>query len=195
MKVKIQARQIDTKEFNEWLKVNAPGCVSIIHTESETVLDYLQIAPVTVESIVEKYNTMPIYSDLDKARTALKSNINELRDSIIKSTFEHEIDGNRRRFDCDDRSAIRLSALANGASYFLAQQRPFEQTWRDANNNNVVLSAEAALDLFASARLHEENTVFKAAHIKDEIIDNFSEADIVDKDAKTLWEETEWPLT
>jgi hypothetical protein len=145
---------------------------------------------------IEKfYDDLPVHTEMEIAKRGLKDRLNELRDVIATTVFEHEIDGVKHLFDCDDRSAIRLTALIQAATFHLSNGLPFVQAWRCADNETVLLDAQQAIELFTSGRDHESATVFKAVHIK-EIIDatNYSSIEEIEKiDATKLWEATTWP--
>lgn len=193
MQIKIDFRKIDSALFNTWLngtfshKLN-----SIVHDskKEEVLICHNGLQENELLQIKNYYEAMPVFTDLQIAKNKLKKKINDIRDFKVSDVFVHEIQGVDYRFHCDDRSAIRLSALANGASYHLSQNREFLQNWRDFDNNMHELDAYGALDLFASARIHEEQCVFKAVTVKESIdMATWGSVEEIEQvDALQLWE-------
>jgi hypothetical protein len=186
----------NVESFNAFLKSNFENVGSIIHDEKsgEVKIDG-QFEVDQILQIEKFYNELPTYTQTEIAKRGLKDRINELRDIIATTVFEHEIDGVLHLFDCDDRSAIRLTALIQAATFHLSNGLPFVQAWRCADNETVLLDAQQAIELFTSGRDHESATVFKAVYIKDTIdATNYSSVEEIEKiDALKLWEATPWP--
>jgi len=186
----------NVESFNAFLKSNFENVGSIIH---DAKIGKVKIdGDFSIDQVlqIEKfYEELPVYTEIEIAKRALKDQINDLRDNIATTTFEHEIDGVSHLFDCDDRSAIRLTALIQAATFHLSNGLPFVQAWRCANNETVLLDAQQAVELFTSGRDHESATVFKAVHIKETIdATNYSSVEEIEKiDALKLWEATPWP--
>jgi hypothetical protein len=186
----------NVESFNAFLKSNFENVGSIIHDEKsgEVKIDG-QFEVGEILQIEKFYNDLPTYTQTEIAKRGLKDRINELRNIIATTVFEHEIDGVLHLFDCDDRSAIRLTALIQAATFHLSNGLPFVQAWRCADNETVLLDAQQAIELFTSGRDHESATVFKAVYIKDTIdATNYSSVEEIEKiDALKLWEATPWP--
>ncbi len=154
------------------------------------------LSTVERDQILNFYNNMEVLTDKQRAKIEARGRVNEYRDFLINDRFAHEFDGVLHYFDCDNRSAIRLTALSNGAAYHIGAGLPFSQVWRTADNVNLTLNADQCLQLFASGRVHEENCVFKAVYIK-ELIDSTNYAtieEIENLNIKKLWESTPWPV-
>lgn len=187
----------DTEIFNHFVKSNFADVISIVHdTEAREVRVEGRLNDAEKLEISSFYTGLPIISPIEKAKKVLSVRVNNHRDELATATFEHEIDGVVYTFDCNDRSAIRLTALVTGATYHRSAGLEFSQVWRTSDNQNILLSADEAIALFASAREHESAVVFKAVHIK-ELIENADYAsveEIENINAVQLWESTPWPL-
>ena len=186
----------DGSKLNEFISHNFDNVGSIIHSEkSGKVQIDGQFEVDQILQIEKFYNDLPTYTETEIAKRALKDQINELRDIIATTVFEHEVDGVLHLFDCDDRSAIRLTALIQAATFHLSNGLPFLQAWRCADHETVFLDAQQAVELFTSGRDHESATVFKAVYIKETIdATNYSSVEEIEKiDALKLWEATPWP--
>jgi len=187
----------DVETFNVFVKENYDNAASILHGVENVVRISFnkELSELQIQEIVNFYESLPVFDEIDLAKVDLKSKINELRDFKTIDCFEHEINGVSYRFDCDDRSAIRLTSLVTGATHHLQLGNEFSQVWRTKDNQNLILDANEAIALFASARNHESDTVFKAVYIK-EMIDatNYENVEQIQQiDVNALWDSTQWP--
>jgi len=187
----------DAEIFNFFVKSNFADVVSIVHDpDAREVRVEGRLNDAEKLEITSFYSGLPIISPIEKAKKSLSVRVNNHRDELATATFEHEIDGVVYTFDCNDRSAIRLTALVTGATHHRTLGLEFSQVWRTSDNQNILLSADEAIALFASARQHESDVVFKAVHIKEliETADYASVEEIESINAVKLWESTPWPL-
>lgn len=135
--------------------------------------------------------------EIEDAKRNFKDRINLIRDEVVRGGFPHTINGTVYNFDSDTRSGIRLDGLGVvSALALVTENASFSQDFRDQENNQHTLDSQGAFDLFISGGINEGLVVFKAVHIKENIIDaavyaNTDEIDAIN--ARELWDETKWP--
>ena len=187
----------DEDIFNDFLKNTFDGVRSIIHDMAAKLVKIdADLNTTEREQIINFYQNMEVLTDKQRAKIEVRARVNEYRDFLINDKFSHEVNGVLHYFDCNDRSAIRLTALVQGASYHIMAGLEFVQVWRTSDNENITLNADQCLELFRSGREHEENAVFKAVYIKEmiESTDYATIEEIQNINVKSLWESTPWPV-
>ncbi len=187
----------DEDIFNDFLINTFDGVRSVMHDLGSKIVKIDgDLSTADRDQILNFYNNMEVLTDKQRAKIDARGRVNEYRDFLINDKFPHEVDGVLHYFDCNDRSAIRLTALVQGASYHIMAGLEFNQVWRTSDNINIMLNADQCMELFRSGREHEEHCVFKAVYIK-ELIDSTNYAtieEIENLNIAELWESTPWPV-